>query len=129
MGIVAIAALVIAIIFVVLAFFLIPVLLEIKKTAATVRTYITDVDSELKPILREMRELTMDLRALADSIASRSDDVRTFMTAVGETGRNVSRINAVIGDVADVFCRSSLWMTGLKAAGRYVIHRIAKKGR
>jgi len=129
MGIVAIAALVIAIIFVVLAFFLIPVLLEIKKTAATVRTYITDVDSELKPILREMRELTTDLRALADSIASRSDDVRTFMTAVGETGRNVSRINAVIGDVADVFCRSSLWMTGLKAAGRYVIHRIAKKGR
>jgi len=129
MGIVAIAALVIAIIFVVLAFFLIPVLLEIKKTAATVRTYITDVDSELKPILREMRELTTDLRALADSIASRSDDVRTFMTAVGETGRNVSRINSVIGDVADVFCRSSLWMTGLKAAGRYVIHRIAKKGR
>ncbi len=129
MGIVAIAALVIAIIFVVLACFLIPALIEIKKTAAAVRTYVTDVDSELKPILREMRELTVDLRALADSVASHRDEVSSFITAVGDTGRNISRINVAIGDVADVFFKSSLWITGLKAAGRYVINRIAKKGR
>jgi uncharacterized protein YoxC len=129
MGIVAIAALVIAIVFVVLAGFLIPALIEIRKTAVTVRTYITDVESQLQPILKELRELTTDLRTLADSVASRTDEVKTFMTAIGDTGRNISRINVAIGDVASIFFRSSLWITGLKAAGRYVINRIAKKGR
>ncbi len=129
MGIVAIAAVVIAIVFVVLAGFMIPALIEIRKTAASVRTYVTDVDSQLQPILKELRELTADLRKFADSVASRTDEVKTFMTAIGDTGRNISRINVAIGDVAGIFFRSSLWITGLKAAGRYVIDRIAKKGR
>jgi hypothetical protein len=51
------------------------------------------------------------------------------MTAIGDTGRSISRINVVIGVVTDIFFRLFIWIVGLKAAGRYVINRIAKKGR
>ena len=129
MEIVAIAAAVIAVTFIVLAGFLIPALIEIRKTAAAVRTYITDVESQLHPVLKELRELAANLRVLTDGVVSKTEEVKTFMTALGDTGRHMNRISGVLGDVAGLLCRSTLWMTGFKAAGHYVIDRIAKKRR
>jgi uncharacterized protein YoxC len=128
MEIIAIAAAVIAITFIVLVAFLIPALVEVRKTAMSVRTYVIDVDSELKPILKELHELTANLRVFTDAVASRSDEVKYFMESIGDTGRNISRINVVVGEVAGLVCRSSLWLTGLKAAGQYAVGRILKKG-
>jgi len=129
MEIVAIAALVVAIAFVALVCFLIPVLVELRKTAVVVRTSIHNAESQWQPVLTELRELTANLLILTDGIASKTDDVKYLMTSLGDTGRNISRINAVIGNVAGLLCTSSLWMTGFKAAGRYAIDRIAKKRR
>jgi uncharacterized protein YoxC len=129
MGIMAILAVVIAIIIVVLAAFMIPVLIEIRKTAAAVRSYITGLECDVKPVMKELRDLTANLADLTEGIASKTDEVKYFMTAVGDTGRNISRINVVIGEVAGLLSKSSLWMTGLKAGGRYVIERITKKRR
>jgi len=127
MEIIAIAAAVIAITFIVLVAFLIPALIENRKTAVSVRTYVTDVESQMQPILKELRELTANLRIFTDAVASRSDEVKSFMVSLGDTGRNISKINVVVGEVAGLLCRSSLWLTGLKAAGQYAVGRILKK--
>ncbi len=129
MDIVAIAAVVIAITFVVLVAFMIPALIEVSKTAYAFRKYIVDVDLQLQPVLKELRELTANLRIFSDGVASRTDEVKSFMTALGDAGRNISRINVVIGDFAGLLGRSSLWLTGLKAASHYVLKRISKRGR
>jgi len=55
------------------------------------------------------------------------EDVKSAMTAVGDTGRNISMINAAIGNVADLLSRVSLLSTGAKAAGQYVCDRISRK--
>jgi len=127
MGIIAIAAAVIAVTFIVLVAFLIPALIEVRKAAVSVRIYVTDVDSQMQPILKELRELTANLRIFTDAVASRSDEVKSFMVSLGDTGRNISKINVVVGEVAGLLCRSSLWLTGLKAAGQYAVGRILKK--
>ena len=127
MEIIAIASVVIAITFIVLVAFLIPALIEVRKAAISVRIYVTDVDSQIKPILKELRELTGNLRIFTDAVASRSDEVKYFMESLGDTGRNISKINIVVGEVAGLLCRSSLWLTGLKAAGQYAVGRILKK--
>ena len=127
MEIIAIASVVIAITFIVLVAFLIPALIEVRKAAISVRIYVTDVDSQIKPILKELRELTANLRVFTDAVASRSDEVEAFMESLGDTGRNISKINIVVGEVAGLLCRSSLWLTGLKAAGQYAVGRILKK--
>ena len=128
MEIIAIASVVIAITFIVLVAFLIPALIEVRKAAISVRIYVTDVDSQIKPILKELRELTANLRVFTDAVASRSDEVEAFMESLGDTGRNISKINIVVSEVAGLLCRSSLWITGLKAAGKYAVGRILKKG-
>ncbi len=129
MSIVAVSAVVIAVTIVILAAFLIPALIEIRKSATAVRVYINYMESEVKPVLKEFRELAENLRVLTDGIASKTDEIRSFMTAVGDTGRNISRINIVVGEFAGLLTRSSLWVTGLKAGSRYVIDRITKKRR
>jgi uncharacterized protein YoxC len=128
MELIAVAAVVITITFIVLVAFLIPALIEIRKTALSLRIYVTDVDSQIQPILKELRELTANLRVFTDAVASRSDEVKSFMASLGDTGRNISKINVVVGEVTGLLCRSSLWLTGLKAAGQYAVGRILKKG-
>jgi uncharacterized protein YoxC len=129
MEIVAIAALVVAIAFVALVGFLIPVLVEVRKTAVVMRTSLQNVESQCQPVLTELRQLTANLLILTEGVASETDEVKSLMISLGDTGRNISRINAVVGNVASLLCTSSLWMTGLKAAGRYAIDRIVKKRR
>jgi uncharacterized protein YoxC len=128
MEIIALAAAVIAITFIVLVAFLIPALIEIRKTAVSVRRYVTDVDSQMQPILKELRELTANLRVITDAVSSRTGEVKAFMEALGDTGRNISKINFVIGDAASLLCRSSLWIKGLQAACKYTVGRILQKG-
>jgi uncharacterized protein YoxC len=127
MDIVAIAAVVIALTFIVLVGFLIPALTEIRKTAFTIRKSMSDLDQQLKPVLKDLHELTSDLRTFVDGVTSRTDEVKSFMTALGDIGRSVSRINVVVGDVAGMLNRSALLMTGVKAAGQYFLQRITYK--
>lgn len=118
---------VIAVVLVVVAIFLVRALIEIRATVIAARGLMTRIDTELVPVVKDLQYVLADLKVTTDGIASRVEDVKSAMTAVGDTGRNISRINAVIGTVADVLSRVSLLSTGAKAAGQYVCDRISRK--
>lgn len=118
---------VIAAVLVVVAVFLVRALIEIRATVIAARGLVTRIDTELVPVVRDLQGVLADLKVTTEGIASRVDDVKSAMTAVGDTGRNVTRINAVIGNVADLLTRITLVSTGVKAAGQYVCDRISRK--
>jgi uncharacterized protein YoxC len=120
---------VIAAVLVVVAGFLVRALIEIRATVIAARGLMTRIDTELIPVVKDLQGVLADLKVTTDGIASRMEDVKSAMTAVGDTGRNISRINAVIGNVADVLSRITLLSTGVKAAGQYVCDRISRKRR
>jgi hypothetical protein len=49
------------------------------------------------------------------------------MDAIGDTGRGLRTINSVIGTVAGVMSRSTLWLTGAKVTGSFILDKIIKK--
>jgi hypothetical protein len=49
------------------------------------------------------------------------------MTALGETGSNLSTINRSLGAVTNVISTTSIWATGAKVAGKYMIERYLNK--
>jgi len=49
------------------------------------------------------------------------------MEELGNAGRNLRTINNVVGTVAGVLGGSTLWVTGAKVAGKYLIERISRK--
>lgn len=118
---------VIATAFVVLVVFLVRTLVEVRKTMVTAREFMTRLDTQLAPTLRETQDVIADLKVTAAGIASRVDDVQSAMTAIGDTGRNISRINCAVGEVADFLVRIALISTGVKAAGQYVVDRISRR--
>jgi len=124
---IGLAAVVVAITLVVLAAFTVPALIEIRKTTASLREFITSADSELKPVLHELQQTLTELKIITEGIASRTEDVKSFMEGVGDTGRNLRKINSVVGGVAGVLASSSAWAVGAKAAGRFILERLSKK--
>jgi uncharacterized protein YoxC len=118
---------VMAVALVVVAVFLVRALVEVRETAISARGLMTRIDTELIPVVKDLQGVLADLKVTTDGIASRMEDVKSAMTAVGDTGRNISRINAVLGSVADVLSRVTLLSTGVKAAGQYVCDRILRK--
>ena len=128
MDIVGIAAVIVALTLVVLAAFLIPAVIEIRKTASALRDFVTGTDSELKPLLRDLQLTLADLKAITGEASTRTDDVKCFMEALGDAGRNLRTINSVVGSVSGVLASSSMWLTGARVAGKFIIERISRKG-
>ncbi|RNC73226.1 MAG: DUF948 domain-containing protein [Desulfuromonadales bacterium] len=112
---------------VVLAVFLVPAVIEIRRTLTALRTLIANTDTELKPILSELQGTLADLKVVTEGVAGKVEDVQVFMDAVGDTGRNIRTINSAISGVAQVAATSTIWATGARVAGKYLIERITKK--
>ena len=127
MGLIPLAVAVMAITLVVLAAFMIPAFIELRKTASAAREFLVGKESELKPIIRDLQETLADLRVLTQGAAENVEDVRVFMESMGDAGRSIQTINTVVGGVATVVGRSSLWLTGAKVAGKFILDRIIKK--
>jgi uncharacterized protein YoxC len=127
MSVTAFALVVMALALVVLVAFMIPTLIEIRKAAADLRAFVTRTGGELKPVLLELEKTLAELRMVTEGIAEKREDVQTFMEAVGDTGRNIRTINAVIGNVVHAAVTSSIWVTGARTAGKFLTERLIKK--
>ncbi|HTP64768.1 MAG TPA: DUF948 domain-containing protein [Geobacteraceae bacterium] len=124
---ISLAAVLVAITLAVLAVFMIPTFIEIRKTAVTLRETTERAEREITQVLHDLHSTLSDIKVLVEEATARTDDVKTFMEALGETGRNLHTINHVVGKVANVLATSSVWAMGAKAAGRVILERLLKK--
>ena len=127
MGIVGIAALIMALTLIVLAAFMIPAFIELRRTATAVREFLAYTQSELKPALTDLQTVLADLKEVTSQAASETGEVRSFMDALGDAGRNLRTINSVVGSVTGLLTGTSIWATGARVAGKYILERIKRK--
>jgi uncharacterized protein YoxC len=124
-----VAVVIMALTLVVLAAYLVPVFVELRKTAAVLRDFIVETENELTPVLHEIREALAELKGITGIATDKADEVKSFMDALGNTGKNLRTINSVVGAVAGVLASSSAWITGARAAGTFLLDRLSKKRR
>lgn len=127
MPLTGIALIIIAVALCVLVLVLIPTLLTIKKSAASVGELAEMVQGELKPTLQELTGVLAELKTVSCGIAEHTADVKCFMSALGETGVNLHSVNHSVGLVTNILNTTSLWATGTKVAAKYVFERYLKK--
>ena len=127
MPLTGIALIIIAIALFILVLTLIPTLLTVKKTATSFGNLAEMVQSELKPTLQELTSVLAELKTVGCGVVEHTDDVKRFMTALGETGTNLNTINRSVGIVTGLLNTTSVWATGARVAGKYVIERYLKK--
>lgn len=112
---------------VVLAFCLIPVLLELKQTAISLRTFSDTLQLELKPLIKDLRDTVADVKVVTNSAAANADGINLFMEELGHAGHNIRMINRVIGVASTIVSGSSGWLTGARVAGKFIADRLLKK--
>lgn len=122
-----VAAVIIAVAMIVLVVFLIPLIMELRRTATTVRGFVERMEAQVTPTLTELNRTLADLQVLTSGAAEKVEDIQCFMSAVGETGRGLRTISTVVSGAASALTKSSLWLTGAKVAGSFVMDKIIKK--
>lgn len=124
---IAICAAVAALALVVLTIVAIRTSIEVRKTAIAARAFMDQVETEIKPVILDLHETLGNLKVLTEGAAGKVEDMKSFMEAAGDTGRSLHTINSVVGNVSGLVSKSSLWMTGVKVAGKFILNRMIKK--
>lgn len=127
MTLTGIALIIITIAICILVMTLIPTILAVKRTFESVGALSEMVQKELKPTIQELTGVLAELKTVGGGVAEHTDDVKRFMSALGETGDNLHTINHSVGVVTNVLNTTSVWATGAKVAGKYVLERYLKK--
>ncbi len=124
-----IAALVVAAAVVVLVFFLIPLIRELKAAAISFREIACRLENDIQPTIRELNGVLADVSVIAEGAAESIGTVRTFVSTVDEANKGLRTIVSVVGGAAGVFSKSTLWLTGAKVAGSFLMEKLTKKRR
>ena len=121
------AVLMIAIAVVILVAFILPVIIEIKKTTITLRDFMLHLDNELKPVLSDLQGTLNEAKSLLSEVSARTEEIKTLTTSLGETGHNLRVINNALGSAVGIITNTSVWAAGARAAIKLIVERIAKK--
>ena len=127
MSLTEIALIVIAVSVLILVLTLIPAIATFKRTTASVGSLSDMIQQELRPTIQELTAVLTELKTVGGGVVEHTDDVKRFMTALGETGTNLSTINRSVSVVTGVLTTTSTWATGAKVAGKYLLDRYLKK--
>jgi len=127
MIIINIAAVVVALAVVALVITLIPLIRELKTTAVTVREIAGRMEMDIQPTIKELHNTLVDLNVITAGAAEKVEDIQCFMSAVGETSKGLRTISSVVGGAAGAISKTSLWITGAKVAGSFLLDRFTKK--
>lgn len=122
-----IVLIIIAVALCILMLVLIPTLLTIKRSAASVGELADMIQSELKPTLQEITGVLAEFKTIGNGMTEYNDDVRRLMSELGEAGKNLHTINRTVGVVTGVIDKTSVWATGARVAGKYLFERYLKK--
>ncbi|MCA9473723.1 MAG: DUF948 domain-containing protein [Nitrospirales bacterium] len=123
------AAVAIAIAVVVLVGYLIPTILQIKRTVAQSERVLARVNNELPGLLKDIRGTSENVRALTDQAKMGVDRASTLFTALGDMGQTVQQVHgAVRGRSGSLFLGLTSVLAGIKAASQKMKHRASKEG-
>lgn len=110
-------ALIATIVFVLIAIFLIPVLLQIKQTVQRFETVVGEAQREIMPLARDLRDISAHLKGILAEAEKDVAKVRPIFDSLEQTGELLNNITSALNSgVGRVLTRSiGTWM-GVRAA-------------
>lgn len=124
-----IAALVVAVAFAVLVGYLVPVLMQVRKTVAESELLLAKMNADLPPLVGELRAMSQNLNNLTDQARDGVEHASVLLHAVGEVGESVQQVhNVVRGSSGTLLTNVASVVAGFKAATHVMRERYRKEG-
>ena len=129
MTFVEIAAILVAVAFAVLVGFLVPMLVQIRKTVAESEQLLAKMNHDLPPLIDELRTMSHKVNDLAEQARGGVEHATVLLHAVGEVGESVQQVhNAVRGSSGSMLSNVASVVAGFKAATQVMKERFREEG-
>lgn len=129
MTIVEIAALVVAMAFAVLVGYLVPVLMQIRKTVAESEQLLLKMNVEVPALAAELRAMSQNLNTVTNQAREGVEHAAVLLHAVGEVGESIQHVhNVVRGSSGTLLSNMASVIAGFKVATQVVRKRRNQEG-
>lgn len=129
MTIVEIAALLVAVAFVVLVGYLVPLLMQVRKTVAESEQLLSKMNADVPALVAELRAMSQNLNDVTNQVRAGTEHAAVLLHAVGEIGESVQQVhNVVRGSSGTLLNNVASMVAGFKAATHVVRERMKHEG-
>lgn len=90
------AAVIIAVALVVLVGFIVPTVIQVRKTATQAEQLLSQVNAELPGILKEIKQTNENVRAMSDQAHEGMGRATVLLHAIGDVGETVNQVHGMI---------------------------------
>jgi uncharacterized protein YoxC len=126
---VEVAAIIVAVTFAALVGYLVPVLIQVRKTMAESQQLLAKMNTDMPPLISELRSMSQNLNDLADRARGGVEHAAVLLHAVGELGESVQQVhNVVRGSGGTLLTNVASVVAGFKAATQVVRDRFRQEG-
>jgi len=129
MTIVEIAAILGAVAFALLVGFLVPVLIQVRKTVAESEQLLAKMNNDLPPLIGELRAVSHNVNNLTEQARGGVEHAAVLLHAVGEVGESVQYVHDVVkGSSGSMLTNMASLVAGFKAATKVMKERFREEG-
>jgi uncharacterized protein YoxC len=129
MTIVEIAVILVAAAFALLVGFLVPVLIQLRKTVAESEQLLAKMNNELPPLISELRAVSHNVNNVTEQARIGVEHATVLLHAVGEVGESVQHVHEVVkGSSGSMLTNMASVVAGFKAATKVVKERFRDEG-
>ncbi len=127
--IVEVAAILVAIAFAVLVGYLVPLLIQVRKTIAEAEVLVTKLNTDLPVLVTELRAMSQNLNDLTEQARGGVEHAAVLLHAVGEVGESVNQVHSLVrGSGGNLLANVASVVAGLRAAKQVVTERLKEGG-
>ena len=91
-----IAAVIIAVALAVLVSFIVPTVIQVRKTATQAEQLLSQVNAELPGILHEIKQTNENVRAMSDQAREGVGRATVLLHAIGDVGETVNQVHGMV---------------------------------
>ena len=129
MTIVEISAILVAVAFAVLVGYLVPLLIQVRKTVAESEQLFAKMNADLPSLVGELRSMSQNLNELTGQARSGIEHASVLLHAIGEVGESVQQVhNVVRGTSGNLLTNMASMVAGFKAATQVMRDRYHQEG-
>jgi uncharacterized protein YoxC len=129
MTIVEMAAILVTVAFAVLVGYLVPVLIQVRKTVAESEQLLAKMSNDLPPLIDELRTMSHNVNDLTEQARVGVEHAAVLLHAVGEVGESVQHVHDVVrGSSGSLLTNVVSVVAGVKAATQVMKERFRGQG-
>jgi uncharacterized protein YoxC len=129
MTFVEIAAILVAVAFALLVGFLVPVLIQVRKTVAESEQLLAKMNNDLPSLIGELRAVSHNVNDLTEQARMGVEHAAVLLHAVGEVGESVQHVHDVVkGSSGSMLTNMASVVVGFKAATKVMKERFREEG-